>query len=100
MKSPALEAVLARIRTHLASVDPTAGPRVLRQAVEDIFADPKANHGAPADADGVPAEWLPGVAVPGDRIVRDIPYWLSLPIIFCTVPVVTFMLLKFWALKR
>jgi putative flippase GtrA len=30
----------------------------------------------------------------------DIPYWLSLPIIFCTVPVVTFMLLKFWALKR
>lgn len=30
----------------------------------------------------------------------DIPYWLSLPIIFCTVPVVTFFLLKFWALKR
>jgi putative flippase GtrA len=30
----------------------------------------------------------------------DIPYWLSLPIIFGTVPVVTFLLLKFWALKR
>jgi putative flippase GtrA len=30
----------------------------------------------------------------------DIPYWLSLPIIFCTVPAVTFLLLKFWALRN
>ena len=69
MKSPALESLLARIRTHLGSLDPGAGPPVLRQAIEDIFADPKTDHGAPADAGGVPAEWLPGVAVPGDRIV-------------------------------
>ncbi|MDH3666688.1 MAG: GtrA family protein [Paracoccaceae bacterium] len=28
------------------------------------------------------------------------PYWLALIIILSTVPVVTFMLLKFWALRR
>ena len=28
------------------------------------------------------------------------PYWLALIIIFCTVPGVTFLLLKFWALRR
>jgi putative flippase GtrA len=32
--------------------------------------------------------------------ILDIPYWMSLPIIFCTVPIVTFLLLKFWALKH
>ena len=28
------------------------------------------------------------------------PYWLALAIIVCTVPGITFLLLKFWALKR
>ena len=28
------------------------------------------------------------------------PYWLALAIILCTVPGLTFLLLKFWALKR
>jgi len=28
------------------------------------------------------------------------PYWLALVIIICTVPGITFLLLKFWALKR
>ena len=28
------------------------------------------------------------------------PYWLALAIILCTVPGITFLLLKFWALKR
>lgn len=29
-----------------------------------------------------------------------IPYWLALPIIISTVPVATFLLLKFWALRH
>ncbi len=28
------------------------------------------------------------------------PYWLALAIIVCTVPGITFLLLKFWALRR
>ncbi|MHA1528374.1 MAG: GtrA family protein [Alphaproteobacteria bacterium] len=28
------------------------------------------------------------------------PYWLALAIIVCTVPGITFLLLKFWALER
>jgi len=28
------------------------------------------------------------------------PYWLALIIIICTVPGITFLLLKFWALRR
>ncbi len=69
MRSAALESLLVRIRTHLGSVDPAAGPAVLRQAVEDIFADPQADSGVPVDAGGVPAEWLPEAAAAGDRIV-------------------------------